>query len=137
MKSFRWFTCSVLCPLILFLHSLVQGCLLDNERVMLYSKIVDKGYAVRFAFAALVFGDPSEALFWLQLPHFLYLLAAKSQDKSPQLAASSSSCVLDHRETATTNLASPSENALSQNLMKLKMVCHRRRKLVLVPLFLS
>ncbi|KAF3790619.1 WD repeat-containing protein 11 [Nymphaea thermarum] len=97
-----------------------EGCLLDNERVRLYAKLVDKGYAVRFAFAALLFGDPSEALFWLQLPHFLYLLTKKSLDKLPHMTALSSSSVLDHRETTTTDLEAHSENPLSQNLMKLK-----------------
>ncbi|XP_057967387.1 uncharacterized protein LOC131157338 [Malania oleifera] len=64
-----------------------EGCILDDERVRLYSTAVNKGSAVRFAFAAAIFGESSEAIFWLQLPRALnYLmnkLANKSQRKVP------------------------------------------------------
>lgn len=44
------------------------GCLLDDEKVKLYSSLVNKGYAARFAFTAAIFGETSEAFFWLKLP---------------------------------------------------------------------
>ena len=46
---------------------------------------------MRFAFAAAIFGEASEALFWLQLPHALNYLMNKSINKSPQKAAVSAS----------------------------------------------
>ncbi|XP_021634010.1 WD repeat-containing protein 11 isoform X3 [Manihot esculenta] len=61
-----------------------EGCMLDDERARLYATIVNKGCAVRFAFAAAVFGETSEALFWLQLPHALKHLMNKLVNKSPQ-----------------------------------------------------
>lgn len=54
---------------------------------------MNKGCAVRFAFAAAIFGESSEAYFWLQLPHALKYLINKSLNKSPQnphVAASNS-----------------------------------------------
>ncbi|KAG2331850.1 hypothetical protein Bca52824_003030 [Brassica carinata] len=45
-----------------------EGCLLDDEKVKLYSSLVNKGYAARFAFTAAIFGETSEAFFWLKLP---------------------------------------------------------------------
>lgn len=49
--------------------------------------MVNKGCAVRFAFAAAVFGESSEALFWLQLPrslkHLMEKLANKPSQKAP------------------------------------------------------
>ncbi|XP_068653674.1 uncharacterized protein [Aristolochia californica] len=61
-----------------------EGCLLDNERAALYAAIVNKGCAARFAFAAAIFGELSEALFWLQLPAALYQLMDRSSNKFPQ-----------------------------------------------------
>ncbi|XP_015579668.2 WD repeat-containing protein 11 isoform X1 [Ricinus communis] len=61
-----------------------EGCILDDERARLYATIVHKGYAVRFAFAAAVFGETSEAIFWLQLPQALKHLMNKLVNKSPQ-----------------------------------------------------
>ncbi|KAF2310619.1 hypothetical protein GH714_015563 [Hevea brasiliensis] len=61
-----------------------EGCILDDERARLYATIVNKGCAVRFAFAAAIFGETSEALFWLQLPHALKHLINKLVNKSPQ-----------------------------------------------------
>lgn len=46
---------------------------------------------MRFAFAAAMFGESSEALFWLQLPHALNHLMNKSINKSPQKATVSAS----------------------------------------------
>ncbi|WJX95819.1 hypothetical protein P8452_77094 [Trifolium repens] len=60
-----------------------EGCMLDDERAKLYASIVDKGCAARFAFAATVFGESSEALFWLQLPQALKHLINKSLRKPP------------------------------------------------------
>lgn len=69
-----------------------EGCILDDERARLYATVVNKGYAARFAFAAAVFGETSEALFWLQLPRALNHLMSKlkrSPEKAPRLASSS------------------------------------------------
>lgn len=56
-------------------------------------KIVRKGSALRFAFAAAIFGESSEALFWLQLPSALNHLMNKLVSKSPQRGKSSASNV--------------------------------------------
>lgn len=61
-----------------------EGCILDDERARLYAKIMNKGSAVRLAFAAMIFGESSEALFWLQLPRALNHLIKKSLIKLPQ-----------------------------------------------------
>ncbi|KAF8407139.1 hypothetical protein HHK36_006264 [Tetracentron sinense] len=61
-----------------------EGCILDDERARLYAIVVNKGAAARFAFAAAIFGESSEALFWLQLPHALSHLMNKSANKGPQ-----------------------------------------------------
>ncbi|XP_048331583.2 uncharacterized protein LOC107428416 isoform X1 [Ziziphus jujuba] len=58
-----------------------EGCILDDERAKLFAKVVDKGCAVRFAFAAAMFGDTSEALFWLQLPRAFNHLMKKLVNK--------------------------------------------------------
>ncbi|KAK7330084.1 hypothetical protein VNO77_24270 [Canavalia gladiata] len=60
-----------------------EGCMLDDERAKLYASIVDKGCAARFAFSATIFGESSEALFWLQLPHALKHLMNKLLKKPP------------------------------------------------------
>jgi hypothetical protein len=65
---------------------IVQGCILDDERAKLYAKVVNEGCAARFAFAAAIYGESSEALFWLQLPHALKYLINKSVNKSAQKA---------------------------------------------------
>ena len=69
----------------------VKGCILDDERAKLYAKVVKKGCAVRFAFAAAVFGESSEALFWLQLSRALNHLMMKLVNKPPQKAPASTS----------------------------------------------
>lgn len=48
---------------------------------------------MRFAFAAAIFGESSEALFWLQLPSALSHLMNKLANKSPQRGQSSTSNV--------------------------------------------
>lgn len=68
-----------------------QGCILDDERVKLYASLVSKGSAARFAFAAAIFGDVSEALFWLQLPHALHHLLERSANRSQQDISKSAS----------------------------------------------
>ncbi|XP_027073005.2 uncharacterized protein [Coffea arabica] len=60
-----------------------EGCILDDERARLYASVVNKGSALRFAFAAAIFGDFMEALFWLQLPNALNHLMNKLVKKSP------------------------------------------------------
>ncbi|KAJ8768132.1 hypothetical protein K2173_021072 [Erythroxylum novogranatense] len=68
-----------------------EGCILDDERARLYATIVNKGSAARFAFAAAIFGETLEALFWLQLPcalrHSIKNLVNKSQPKAPLSAS--------------------------------------------------
>ncbi|KGN65649.2 hypothetical protein Csa_019596 [Cucumis sativus] len=71
----------------------IEGCILDDARAKLYSKLVHKGSALRFAFAAAIFGESSEALFWLQLPSALSHLMNKLANKSPQRGQSSMSNV--------------------------------------------
>ncbi|CAL5060395.1 unnamed protein product [Urochloa decumbens] len=65
-----------------------EGCILDDGRARLYSAIVNKGTYARFAFAAAIFGDFEEALFWLQLPqalrHSLDKSTSSSRDNIPQ-----------------------------------------------------
>lgn len=72
-----------------------KGCILDDARAKLYSKLVHKGSALRFGFAAAIFGESSEALFWLQLPSALNHLMNKLANKSPQRGRSSASVDLD------------------------------------------
>lgn len=64
-----------------------KGGILDDERVNLYNTIVDKGSAMRFAFAAVIFGEYAEALFWLLLPralrHWANKIVSKSHQKAP------------------------------------------------------
>ncbi|KAJ6296330.1 hypothetical protein OIU78_024221 [Salix suchowensis] len=71
--------------------SFAQGCILDDETARLYAVVVKKGCAARFAFAAAIFGETSEALFWLQLPralkHLMDKLVTKSTQKVPVSAS--------------------------------------------------
>ncbi|CAN1215415.1 WD repeat-containing protein 11 [Linum perenne] len=60
-----------------------EGCILDDDVAKLYSTVLNKGCAVRFAFAAAVFGDTSEALFWLQFPHAFKHQMSKLVNSSP------------------------------------------------------
>ncbi|CAE6012980.1 unnamed protein product [Arabidopsis arenosa] len=59
-----------------------EGCLLDDEKAKLYSSLVNKSCAARFAFAAAIFGETSEALFWLQLPYAMKHVVNKTATKS-------------------------------------------------------
>lgn len=55
----------------------------------LYASVVNKGCAARFAFAAALFGEFSEALSWLQLPQALcHLLDWGSGNFLPTAAVS-------------------------------------------------
>ncbi|KAL8129594.1 hypothetical protein V2J09_018749 [Rumex salicifolius] len=63
-----------------------DGCILDDERARLYAKVVHQGLALRLAYAAIVFGEPSEAIFWLNLPRAVNHLVHKALNKSPQKA---------------------------------------------------
>ncbi|XP_010412480.1 PREDICTED: WD repeat-containing protein 11-like [Camelina sativa] len=58
-----------------------------------YADVVKKGYAARFAFAAAVYGETSEALFWLQLPQAIRHLMNKLTKRSPQKLPSPASGV--------------------------------------------
>lgn len=71
-----------------------EGCILDDERAILYSTIVNKGSAARFAFAAAIFGEVSEALFWLKLPNAINHFMDKLVNRSP-LSSSRSKSELD------------------------------------------
>ncbi|XP_058074403.1 uncharacterized protein LOC131223110 isoform X2 [Magnolia sinica] len=68
-----------------------EGCILDSNRAELYATIVNKGSAARLAFAAAIFGESSEALFWLRLPQALYHLMDKSSNKTAHRASLSAS----------------------------------------------
>lgn len=46
---------------------MVIGCLLDDEKVKLYFRLVNKGYVVRFVFMVVIFGEIFEVFFWLKL----------------------------------------------------------------------
>lgn len=67
------------------------GCILDDERAKLYANVLNKGYAMRLAYAAAIFGESSESSFWLQLPlalnHLINKLLKKPQHKD-QVAVS-------------------------------------------------
>ncbi|XP_071737207.1 uncharacterized protein [Rutidosis leptorrhynchoides] len=69
-----------------------EGCILDDERVRQYASILNKGSAARFSFAAAIFGETSEAYFWLQLPralkHLMNNLASKSMQKTSEKSSS-------------------------------------------------
>ncbi|XP_043699328.1 WD repeat-containing protein 11-like isoform X2 [Telopea speciosissima] len=77
-----------------------EGCILDEERARLYAAVVNKGAAARFSFAAAVFGESFEALFWLQLPralsHLMKRLAKKPHQK---VSVSASASVSDLGDT--------------------------------------
>ncbi|XP_050214710.1 uncharacterized protein LOC126665824 isoform X3 [Mercurialis annua] len=91
-----------------------EGCILDDERARLYASIVNKGCAVRFAFAAALFGETSETIFWLQLPHALKHLMNKLANKSPQKGPISAS-IPDLDDTAMlTRIASKGKSSTSK-----------------------
>ncbi|KAK8931167.1 hypothetical protein KSP39_PZI016202 [Platanthera zijinensis] len=68
-----------------------EAYVLDDERVQSYASLANKGFAARSAFAAAIFGEFSEALFWLQLPHALSHAVGKAAKKSSQETSKSAS----------------------------------------------
>lgn len=88
----------------------------------MYSAIVNKGTCARFAFAAAIFGDIQEALFWLQLPQALHHYLDKSTSRSSEKGSESS--VHYHSEQASTlNRASSStERSAPENMAKVAEV---------------
>lgn len=66
---------------------------------------------MRFAFAAAIFGESSEALFWLQLPHALNYLMNKSINKSPQKATVSASVPELDNASMVTRITSKGKSA--------------------------
>ncbi|XP_077220086.1 transducin family protein / WD-40 repeat family protein [Tasmannia lanceolata] len=91
-----------------------DGCILDNERARLYARVARKGSAARFAFAAAVFGESAEALFWLQLPRALKHFMDKSAKKTP-LKASVSEIVPEIGDMTTPNRISSIGKHMSGN----------------------
>ncbi|KAJ0985684.1 hypothetical protein J5N97_004040 [Dioscorea zingiberensis] len=86
-----------------------EGCIFDDERARLYASVVNKGFAARLAFAAACFGEFSEALFWLQLPHALLHFFDKSSSKSAKDASQSGS-LLEAENISVPNIMSLVKN---------------------------
>jgi hypothetical protein len=78
---------------------------------------VNKGACARFAFAAAIFGDFHEALFWLQLPqalrHFLDKSTSRSREKISQ-----SSLHPDSEQGSTFNRITSRERSVSGKFTK-------------------
>ncbi|EPS68588.1 hypothetical protein M569_06178, partial [Genlisea aurea] len=72
-----------------------DGCLLDDERIRLYSRVVNKSPTLRFAYAAAILGENMEALFWLQFPNALCHLMNRFLNKSSQGPPNSSRTQID------------------------------------------
>lgn len=89
-----------------------EGCILDEERVQSYASLANKGYAARSSFAAAIFGEFSEALFWLQLPHALSHAVEKSNNKSSQ-ESSQSAPLSDNESIAMLNRIASREKSAS------------------------
>lgn len=66
-----------------------EGCILDDDKATQYANVVNRSSAMRFGFAAGLFGDFMEALFWMQLPNALkyYMNMSKSHQKSQKSAS--------------------------------------------------
>lgn len=88
-----------------------EGCIFDDERARLYASVVNKGFAARLAFAAACFGEFSEALFWMQLPHALLHFVDKSSSKSSKDASQSDSL------SVAANISIPNIMPLAKNSM--------------------
>lgn len=83
-----------------------QGCILDDGRAKLYASVVNKGCAIRFAFAAAIFGESSEALFWLQLPQAIKHLMKKLLKKAPLKAPEPESIPVDDETSILSRISS-------------------------------
>lgn len=94
-----------------------DGCILDDGRARLYSAIVNKGTCARFAFAAAIFGDFQEALFWLQLPQALHHSLNKSTSRSSEKGFESS-VRPDSEHTSTLNRIASSERSAARTVAK-------------------
>ena len=105
-------------PSMLFSHVCVsfhfKGGILDDERVNIYTTLVDKGSIMRFAFAAVIFGEYPEALFWLLLPralkHWITKIVSKSHQKA-QVSAPTS----DVNNASMLVMLASKEKAASEN----------------------
>lgn len=78
---------------------------------------------MRFAFAAAIFGESSEALFWLQLPRAFNHLMNKLLNKSLQKAPVSAS-IPDLDETAMLSRITSKGKSVSGTRKKDALVCH-------------
>ncbi|XP_031097706.1 WD repeat-containing protein 11-like [Ipomoea triloba] len=112
-----------------------EGCLLDNEMVKLYGSIVNKGCAVRLGFAAAIFGEPMEALFWLQLPNAVNHWMKKLVNKSPAVSQSTSAPELDeaamlNRISSRGKVAPGSEERNVVGNSKLKLMAFEEEELL-------
>ncbi|KAL1823733.1 hypothetical protein ACET3Z_010511 [Daucus carota] len=91
-----------------------EGSILDDERVNIYNTLVDKGSIMRFAFAAVIFGEYPEALFWLLLPralkHWITKIVSKSHQKA-QVSAPTS----DVNNASMLVMLASKEKAASEN----------------------
>lgn len=94
-----------------------EGCILDDGRASLYSAIVNKGACARFAFAAAIFGDFQEALFWLQLPQALRHFLGKSTSRSRE-KISQSSLHPDSEQSSRFNRIASRERSASEKFTK-------------------
>lgn len=96
-----------------------EGCILDDERARLYASIVNTGCSARFAFAAAIFGEFAEALFWLQLPNALRHSVDKSANRSSQ--GSSQSRLISEAESVSmlNRIASRERSVIRRNKDKM------------------
>ncbi|KAK3155963.1 hypothetical protein QOZ80_2AG0101060 [Eleusine coracana subsp. coracana] len=96
-----------------------EGCILDDGRARLYSAIVSKGTYARFAFAAAIFGDFHEAIFWLQLPQALRHFLDKSTSRSSEKISHSSLQSDSDKSSALNRIASlrPAAGKFTKNAM--------------------
>ncbi|CAN1216933.1 WD repeat-containing protein 11 [Linum perenne] len=112
-----------------------EGCILDDEVAKLYATVVNKGCAVRFAFAAAIFGENAEALFWLQLPRALKHLMSKLVSKSPLKSAISATAaelegaVMLTRITSREKSLATMENGESQSHGLLRLMAFQQKEL--------
>ncbi|CAH9136138.1 unnamed protein product [Cuscuta epithymum] len=111
-----------------------EGCILDNEIRRLYGSIVNKGSAVRLAFSAAIFGEPMEALFWLQLPNAINHWMKKLGNKSPVKVSQSTAPELDE-ETMLNRISSkgkvtPGSQERNEGKSKLRLMAFEEEELL-------